>query len=48
VLFAVQPPPEIDRKRHAAFSEICRDLKDQNVRVVNQSHDAAILEFATT
>lgn len=47
VLFAVQPPPEGEPKRFAAFKEICEDLREQRVLVVNQASDQEILDFAT-
>ena len=46
VLFAVQPPPEEDAKRFSAYQEICEELVLEQVLVVEQNAEAAIIEFA--
>lgn len=47
VLFAVAAPPESDAKRFGAYREICAELTQENVRLVEQQQDAEILVFAT-
>lgn len=46
VLFAVSAPPESDGKRHAAFSEIQRDLQAESVILVDEQASHRIEEFA--
>lgn len=48
VLFAVAAPPESDAKRFGAYTEICAELTQENVHVVEQQQNTEILAFATT
>lgn len=47
VLFAVQAPPALERKRFAVFREVCEELAEQRVQVVDQADDREILAFAS-
>jgi hypothetical protein len=46
LLFAVAAPLENDLKRHAAFVEICSELREQNVIVAAANEENRIVEFA--
>lgn len=47
VLFAVAAPPETDTKRYGAYREICEDLAQEKVLLVEQQQETEILAFAT-
>lgn len=47
VLFAVAAPPEADVKRFNAYREICLELQQSSVQVVEQSAETTIAEFAS-
>lgn len=46
VLFAVKAPPQADAKRHAAYNEICSDLRQLDVQTVDENADRQIADFA--
>lgn len=46
VLFAVAAPPVTDRKRYAAYAEICSELQALDVAAVAESANREIAEFA--
>jgi len=48
VLFAVAAPPESDVKRFGAYKEICIELRQENVQLVEQLQETEIVVFATT
>jgi len=48
VLFAVAAPPESDAKRFGACREICAELAQADVQLVEQRQETEILTFATT
>lgn len=48
VLFAVAAPPQNDLKRFGAYTEICAELTQADVRLVEQRQETEILQFATT
>jgi hypothetical protein len=48
VLFAVAAPPESDAKRFGAYREICAELAQADVQLVEQRQETEILTFATT
>ena len=47
VLFAVRGPAQSDRKRFAAFQDICRELELEDVKTVADDAQDSIVEFAT-
>lgn len=48
VLFAVAAPPQSETKRFGAYTEICTELRLEDVRLVEQRQETEIMEFATT
>ncbi len=46
VLFAVKAPPQSDAKRHAAYNEICSDLRKLDVQTVDENAERQITDFA--
>jgi len=46
VLFAVKAPPQADAKRHAAYNEICSDLRQLDVQTVDENAERQIAAFA--
>lgn len=46
VMFAVAGPAQADAKRFAAFTEICTELRRQEVLPVEETHRAEIVSFA--
>lgn len=48
VLFAMAAPPQSDAKRFGAYSEICAELKQADVQLVEQLQETEIVVFATT
>lgn len=46
VLFAVAGPPRGDLKRFEAYLEICSELTDENVKLLDQGQENEIVEFA--
>lgn len=46
VLFAVRGPAPSDLKRHAAFEEVCGELRDEDVLMVDEAAQERIAEFA--
>lgn len=46
VLFAIKAPPTNDAKRHAAFTEVCDDLRRLDVQTVDDAAEHAIESFA--
>jgi len=47
VLFAVKAPPDTDSRRFKAYLEVCQELRERDVTVVDQAADDDILTFAT-
>ena len=46
VLFAVAPPPQADAKRFGAYTEICTELRQTGITLVDAQEDPKILAFA--
>jgi hypothetical protein len=46
VLFAIKAPPQTDAKRHAAYTEICSDLRKLDVLTVDENAERQIEDFA--
>lgn len=48
VLFAVAAPPQSDEKRFGAYTEICTELKQEDVQLIGETQEPEIVLFATT